>query len=123
MTVWFRSQPVGSLEPDQRGGFLFSYNDEWENEENSFPVSISIPLGEPVDQRRVDAFFSNLLPEGSGKERLCRQLGISTENRYEILKAIGKDCAGASGRCCASAGDHFIQQISAGRRGRGRSGD
>lgn len=95
MTVWYRSQPVGDLKPDNRGGFLFSYTDEWLNDESSFPISISLPLGESLDQDRADAFFSNLLPEGPGRERLCRQLGISPDNRYGILRVIGQDCAGA----------------------------
>jgi serine/threonine-protein kinase HipA len=95
VTVWYRGTPVGYLQPDERGGFLFSYTDDWIAREDSFPVSLSLPLGETVDQDRADAFFSNLLPEGPGKERLCRQLGISPDNRYEILKAIGHDCAGA----------------------------
>ena len=95
MTVWYGEQPVGYVEPDQRGGFQFTYSDEWIKSSDSFPISISLPLGRPVDQERADAFFSNLLPEGPGKERLCRQLGISPDNRYEILRAIGHDCAGA----------------------------
>lgn len=80
MTVWYRSQPVGYLTPNQQGGFLFSYADDWIHRADSFPISLSMPLSEPVDQDRADAFFSNLLPEGPGKERLCRQLGISLDN-------------------------------------------
>lgn len=95
MTVWYRSLPIGYLTPNQQGGFLFSYADDWIHRADSFPISLSLPLSEPVDQDRADAFFSNLLPEGPGKERLCRQLGISLDNRYEILTAIGHDCAGA----------------------------
>ena len=95
MTVWYRGRPVGHLKPDHRGGFLFSYTDEWVSNNSSFPVSISLPFGEALEQDRADAFFTNLLPEGPGKERLCRQLGISPDNRYELLRAIGQDCAGA----------------------------
>jgi serine/threonine-protein kinase HipA len=95
VTVWYRGTPVGYLQPDEHGGFLFSYTDDWITRDDSFAVSMSLPLGETVDQSKADAFFSNLLPEGPGKDRLCRQLGISPGNRYEILKAIGHDCAGA----------------------------
>jgi len=95
VTVWYRGTPVGHLRPDGRGGFLFSYTDDWINRADSFPVSLSVPLEDVVDQDKADAYFSNLLPEGPGKERLCRQLGISPDNRYEMLKAIGGDCAGA----------------------------
>lgn len=95
MTVWYRDQRVGELKPNQNGDFLFSYDDAWINGKDSFPISLSLPLGTSIDQNRANAFFSNLLPEGPGKEQLCRQLGISLDNRYETLKAIGRDCAGA----------------------------
>jgi serine/threonine-protein kinase HipA len=95
MTVWYRGRAVGDLQPNGRGGFLFVYNERWISHERSFPISLSLPVGDSVDQDRADAFFSNLLPEGAGKERLCRQLGISPDNRYAILEAIGHDCAGA----------------------------
>jgi serine/threonine-protein kinase HipA len=95
VTVWYRGSPVGNLRPDGRGGFLFSYTDDWISRADAFPVSLSVPLEDAVDQDKADAYFSNLLPEGPGKERLCRQLGISPDNRYEMLKAIGGDCAGA----------------------------
>lgn len=95
MIVSYRDQKVGTLQPDGAGGFLFEYADEWLHGEHGYSISMSLPRGEAVDQRRADAFFSNLLPEGAGRERLCRQLGISPENRYGILREIGRDCAGA----------------------------
>lgn len=95
MNVSFRDRRVGSLEPDGRGGFRFAYAEEWIEHDARFPVSLSVPLDEPVDQASADAFFSNLLPEGPVRERLCRQLGISPDNRFELLRAIGYDCAGA----------------------------
>lgn len=95
MNVSFRDKRVGSLEPDGRGGFRFTYAEEWVHYGDRFPVSLSLPIDESVNQNSADAFFSNLLPEGPGRERFCRQLGISPDNRYEFLRAIGHDCAGA----------------------------
>ncbi len=83
MTVWYRGRPVGHLKPDHRGGFLFSYTDEWVNHKSSFSISISLPIGEALDQDRADAFFTNLLPEGPGKERHC--LFWPTANTFDSL--------------------------------------
>ncbi|MFA7566040.1 MAG: type II toxin-antitoxin system HipA family toxin [Alkalispirochaeta sp.] len=95
MTVWYHSETVGHLQSDEQGGFRFAYAQEWLHRKNAFPISLSLPLGDAVDQGWADAWFSNLLPEGPGKEDLCRQLGVSPDNRYELLRAIGQDCAGA----------------------------
>ena len=40
-------------------------------------------------------FFANLLPEGNVREQICKSLKVSPNNDFELLKAIGGDCAGA----------------------------
>ncbi len=55
-------------------------------------VSLSMPR---TADEEDGAFFSNLLPEAGERTRLAQSLGVSAENTFALLKAIGGDCAGA----------------------------
>jgi HipA-like protein len=86
---------VGLLEQGEGRVFQFTYDEAWLDSPKRFPISLSLPLrGEP-HQEAAHPFFSNLLPEGDVRRLLCRRLGISTENDFELLAAIGGECAGA----------------------------
>ncbi|MDE4988421.1 HipA N-terminal domain-containing protein, partial [Francisella tularensis] len=43
----------------------------------------------------VHQFFSGLLPDEPSRSRLAKYLHISNKNNFELLKAIGGECAGA----------------------------
>ncbi|MEO1335712.1 MAG: type II toxin-antitoxin system HipA family toxin, partial [Myxococcota bacterium] len=43
----------------------------------------------------VRFFFGNLLPEGQVRQAVARRLGLSEDNDWAMLAAIGGDCAGA----------------------------
>ena len=45
--------------------------------------------------RSLPTWFSNLLPEGTNRERLAEQRGCSTEDELELLAAAGHDLSGA----------------------------
>lgn len=63
---------------------------------SGFPISLSLPLApEPIRGGAAHAFLKNLLPEGQAREAVCRKLGISVENDFALLRAIGGECAGA----------------------------
>ncbi|MFM8327214.1 MAG: type II toxin-antitoxin system HipA family toxin, partial [Pirellulaceae bacterium] len=70
--------------------------------EGAFPISLSLPFDGSYSDRASHHYFANLLPEGNVREQICRALGISSSNDFELLKAIGGECAGAleiSPRC------------------------
>jgi serine/threonine-protein kinase HipA len=74
----------------------FDYAPEWFADPETFPISQSLPLDGLYRHGIVDhAFFSNLLPEADVRETLCRALGISLSNDFELLRRIGGECAGA----------------------------
>ncbi len=43
----------------------------------------------------AEAFFGGLLPEGAPRERAARNLGVSSDNDFALLAALGGDTAGA----------------------------
>lgn len=44
---------------------------------------------------RLPAFFSNMLPEGTLRERLASALRLTTKDEFELLAALGADLPGA----------------------------
>ena len=74
----------------------FQYSGEWLAGDDTFPVSVSLPLQEaPFKNESVRAFFANLLPEANIKERLAKLHGVSSQNDFALLKVLGGECAGA----------------------------
>lgn len=93
--VFLNSTKVGKLLRD--GAELsFKYDVEYLATYLPLPLSRHLPLkpGAFTDND-TRAFFANLLPEGAIRTQIARQVGVSAENVYGLLEAIGGDCAGA----------------------------
>lgn len=94
--VFFLDELVGSVERGGSGKMHFEYEGSWLESSNAFPISVSLPLNnELFSQEAAGNFFANLLPEAHVRRRICKKLGISEGNDFELLNAIGGDCAGA----------------------------
>lgn len=95
LTVYLNSIKAGMLERDGRR-LTFSYSTDYLNLPGASPISRLLPLAPTVyGDEATRAFFSNLLPEGAVLTQVARQVGISQENVFGLLEAIGGDCAGA----------------------------
>lgn len=96
LKVFYYNRNVGKIQLMENGKFAFSYSREWLSVPDSWPISRTIPLSAGINSHEhVQRFFANLLPEGRLRYLVCRRLGISEENDFELLKAIGGECAGA----------------------------
>jgi len=93
--VHYQQQLVGMLSQTAARTMQFAYDDEWLRSANRFPISRSLPLEGTFTDSHSQHFFANLLPEGNVREQICKSLKISADNDFELLKAIGGDCAGA----------------------------
>lgn len=93
--VFFNSTKAGTLIRD--GVKLsFVYDAEYLAQYLPLPLSRHLPLRpEAFPDNDTRAFFANLLPEGAIRNQVARQVGVSAENVYGLLEAIGGDCAGA----------------------------
>ena len=59
-------------------------------------MSTALPLQEEsYEDDRARPFFSNLLPESEMRQIIARKLGLSENNDFALLEAIGGECAGA----------------------------
>ena len=92
LNVWYGSTLVGRLRVENEQA-RFAYDKAWAS--TGFPISVHLPLRE--DDFVAPTFFSNLLPEGVLREAICNRLHISYDNDFELLAAIGGECAGSTG--------------------------
>ena len=99
LVAWLYDTPVAVLTP----GPEFRIRLEWCPEGierwglGSPALSVGLPIGSPTgatDMRGLD-FFENMLPEGPALARMAALAGVRAADTYGILKAFGKDCAGA----------------------------
>jgi serine/threonine-protein kinase HipA len=88
--VFLSDRRIGALD-DQGGNMLFTYEHGAQ-----IPLSVNLPIrAEPYDNATCRPFFDNLLPEGGWRQSICRQLRIDEKNDFQLLAAIGTECAGA----------------------------
>lgn len=76
------------------------YENSWLTSPSARPLSLSLPLplvgNEPLKGDRVEHFFENLLPDsGAIRKRLAQRYSSGSEDTFELLAAIGRDCVGA----------------------------
>ena len=86
---------IGELSQSESANMQFQYNADWIHTPGAFPISLSLPLDGSFTTSASHYFFANLLPEANVRQQICKSLGISQSNDFQLLKAIGGDCAGA----------------------------
>ena len=99
LVAWLYDTPVAVLTPAPEFRIQF----EWRAEGverwglGSPALSVGLPIGTPVgprDMRGLD-FFENMLPEGPALARMAALAGVRPVDTYGILRAFGRECAGA----------------------------
>ncbi len=88
---------VGSLEKTVAGSLQFTYDQQWLDKAGARPISLSLPL---VSQKFtgdiVYNFFDNLLPDNSLiRSRIQTRFQAATDQPFDLLASIGRDCVGA----------------------------
>lgn len=73
----------------------FTYDEAYLKMSSAIPLSLSLPLS----TRRYTGyeampFFEGLLPEGDVREAVARQFHVSALRPMELIRVLGKDCAG-----------------------------
>jgi serine/threonine-protein kinase HipA len=91
------NREIGRVRRESNGKLLFTYDEEWRNSAEAFPMSLSMPLGlAEHGNAKIDAFLWGLLPDN---ERILDQWGrrfhVSSRNAFGLISHVGEDCAGA----------------------------
>lgn len=96
LTVWYGSRRVGELQRGPTGTMDFQYEPGWVRGDG-FAISQSMPLdrGElSASAEQAHNFFANLLPEGGARDLIVRRYRLTNDD-FELLRALGSECAGA----------------------------
>ena len=100
LAIWTNGELVGHWTPTTRQPMALRYEDSWLTSRSARPLSLSLPLplvgNEPLRGARVEHFFENLLPDsGAIRKRLAQRYSSGSEDTFDLLAAIGRDCVGA----------------------------
>lgn len=94
LAVWYAGRRVATLS-QRRGRMSLAYT------ESAGPlgaplISMAMPVASiRYGSREAGAFFHGLLPEGNARRVIAYDLGLDPGDDFELLAALGKDCAGA----------------------------
>lgn len=88
---------VGTLIKKVTNALSFSYAESWLAIPGARPLSLSLPLADKIYQGdRIYHFFDNLLPDNPQiRARIQAQFRASTDQPFDLLAHIGRDCVGA----------------------------
>lgn len=96
LAVWWGERVAGTLSIDRSGAMHFDYGSDWLNDPHTSALSQSMPKREAeYDDAICKAVFGGLLPEEGQRTAIARALGVSPDNPFRLLAALGGDVAGA----------------------------
>jgi serine/threonine-protein kinase HipA len=98
LNIWLNGTPVGYWDASA-GGTTLTYFDEWLDDEQGRPLSLSLPFqpgNAPYHGPVVQNYFDNLLPDSAAiRRRIARHFKTTGTEPYQLLAAVGRDCVGA----------------------------
>ena len=90
---------VGIWSLPARGAQTFTYDETWLHSSQFRPLSLSLPAGlgtSTLSGDGVESWFDNLLPDSDAIRRRAQARFQTVSTRaFDLLAAIGRDCAGA----------------------------
>lgn len=99
LAVYLRKERVGTLAAEQERprDYTFSFGQEFATtHEGEIVLSVSLPVrAETYPAIESRPFFEGLLPEGGLRDAIARNLHISEDNSFGLLRELGLDSAGA----------------------------
>jgi serine/threonine-protein kinase HipA len=97
LSVRLHGIPVGELKQNDNGKLQFRYIKPFPENKESISYSLPLSMNERVFQEdECKPFFEGLLPENDAdREVIARRYGVNARNTLGMLKAIGRENAGA----------------------------
>ncbi len=105
LEVFIESQYAGRLSRFENNRLTFTYDEQYLNNPNATPLSVSMPLREfGYDDKKISPWLWGLLPDSEAVlQRWAREFSISAASPFAFLATpIGLDCAGAVQFCDTS---------------------
>lgn len=96
LSVFLQARIAGTLSVDGGGAMAFAYAPEWLADASAPPLSYALPKRvAPYNDLICRAVFGGLLPEEGQRISVASALGVSPDNPFRLLEALGGDVAGA----------------------------
>ena len=99
LAVWMNGERVGTWTMPARGAQTFTYAESWLRSSQFRPLSLSLPAGlgaTTLSGNAVESWFDNLLPDSDAiRRRAQARFQTASTSAFDLLAAIGRDCAGA----------------------------
>src|SRR6266478_1810809 len=88
---------MGRVTRDKTGRLSFTYNEQWRNAADAYPLSISMPLAlSQHGNAKIDPYLWGLLPDNEMVlDHWARKFHVSARNALALIACVGEDCAGA----------------------------
>jgi len=104
LDIWMNGFQVGRWELASVGADRLVYDRAWIDSSQGRPLSLSLPFtrghgteqGSSLRGEFVSTYFENLIPDNERiLQRLRSRYGAASTQAFDLLAAIGRDCAGA----------------------------
>jgi len=99
LAVWMNGERVGTWSLPARGAQTFTYAESWLHSRQFRPLSLSLPAGLGATRltgSAVESWFDNLLPDSEAiRRRAQTRFQAPSTSAFDLLAAVGRDCAGA----------------------------
>lgn len=96
LAVYWEDRHIGTLARNDEGIMIFSYEAAWLADPAFRPISESLPRQDaPFTRAQTRPFFAGLLPDEGQRDAVAHAAGVSRQNDYALLDALGGDVAGA----------------------------
>ncbi len=84
--ILFKNEEAGILTQDDKGSFIFRYNEQWLANSKKHSISLTLPKNEVEFHSKIlFPFFFNMLPEGSNKQVVCKLNRIDPDDYFGLL--------------------------------------
>ncbi|MBM5785408.1 MAG: type II toxin-antitoxin system HipA family toxin [Cyanobacteria bacterium K_DeepCast_35m_m1_288] len=99
LAVWMNGERVGTWSLPTGGPQQFTYAESWLLSNQFRPLSLSLPAGvgdSTLSGDAVESWFDNLLPDSDAIRRRAQiRFQAASTSAFDLLAAVGRDCAGA----------------------------
>jgi serine/threonine-protein kinase HipA len=98
LMIWMNGERVGEWTTLRTGTPVFRYETAWVQSPSVRPLSLSLPITADREVRgeAVAYYFDNLLPDSTAiRRRIRTRFQTRSTDAFDLLSAIGRDCAGA----------------------------
>ena len=95
--ILYKDEEAGILTQNDDGTVVFKYHDNWMSDDSKLAISLTLPKSsQEYTATFLFPFFYNMLPEGTNKQIICKQLRIDSEDYFGLLLSVAKtDTIGA----------------------------